>query len=143
MKVKFYELETIEEKKLMYSVVPSRYQGQWLYVRHKERTTWEVPGGHIEAGEHPDDAAKRELFEETGATDYEVKPLCDYTVEVDGSIGYGRIYLGTIRALGPLPDMEIGELMTLEALPDSMTYAGVLPAMFEEVKRRCNPEVPS
>ena len=40
--------------------------------------TWETQGGHIEAGEQPLDAAKRELFEESGAVDFDIQPLCDY-----------------------------------------------------------------
>ena len=25
----------------------ARYDGRWLFVRHKARATWETPGGHI------------------------------------------------------------------------------------------------
>lgn len=38
---------------LKYVVIFSRYQGRWLFSRHRQRTTWETQGGHIEAGEHP------------------------------------------------------------------------------------------
>lgn len=36
-----------------------------LLVRHRV-FGWSCPGGHVEAGEHPADAAARELAEETG-----------------------------------------------------------------------------
>lgn len=39
--------------------------GRVLFVEHPERG-WEIPGGHIEPGEAPDDAMLRELLEETG-----------------------------------------------------------------------------
>ena len=33
---------------------------------HRRLDRWLQPGGHVEAGEHPDDAAVRETVEETG-----------------------------------------------------------------------------
>jgi 8-oxo-dGTP diphosphatase len=36
----------------------TKFNGQWLYVRHKERQTWEIPGGHREENENINDTAK-------------------------------------------------------------------------------------
>lgn len=36
-----------------------------MFVRHPERG-WEIPGGHLNEGETPEEAMIRELFEETG-----------------------------------------------------------------------------
>src|ERR1700757_986962 len=38
-----------------------------LFVRHATRGTWEFPGGVIESGETPEQAAQREAIEEAGA----------------------------------------------------------------------------
>ena len=61
-----------------YVVVLSTMCGQIMLSRHKKRTTWETQGGHVEQDETPLEAAKRELFEESGALRYEIQPLCDY-----------------------------------------------------------------
>ena len=51
-----------------YVVVCSYYKGQWLLSRHEIRDTWETQGGHVESGETPMEAAKRELYEESGVS---------------------------------------------------------------------------
>lgn len=67
------ELGKLQQYKFV--VVLSRFKGKILLSRHKDRTTWETQGGHIEAGETPLEAAKRELYEESGAIEFEIEAL--------------------------------------------------------------------
>jgi 8-oxo-dGTP pyrophosphatase MutT (NUDIX family) len=42
------------------------WEGKVLLHRHRKLGMWLPPGGHIEEGELPDEAAVREVWEETG-----------------------------------------------------------------------------
>lgn len=56
-----------EPQRRAFSVaVYPRFQGKTLVILHKRLGTWLPPGGELNAGETPLEAARRELFEETG-----------------------------------------------------------------------------
>ncbi|HWO75692.1 MAG TPA: nucleoside triphosphatase YtkD [Bacillus sp. (in: firmicutes)] len=57
----------------------TEYNGCWLCTNHKERGI-EFPGGKLEEGENPEDAAKREIFEETGGLVQELNFIGQYKV---------------------------------------------------------------
>ena len=48
MEVKFYD--TVNDELLKFAVIISQSNGKWVFCKHKERDTYEVPGGHREAG---------------------------------------------------------------------------------------------
>ena len=103
MEVKFYKLGEISDEKYKFAVVSAAYKGKWIFVRHKDRQTWEIPGGRREEDEDINVTAARELFEETGAVDYEIKPVCDYSVTIDGVTSYGRLFYAEVIEIGELP----------------------------------------
>lgn len=131
MTVEFLDIN--ERLPLRYSVVVAKYGDKWVFCRHKDRTTYEIPGGHIEEGETPYDAAKRELYEETGITDAEIFPVCVmYVYEANDS---GMLFYAKASKLGQLPDSEMAEVILADDLPTELTYPKTQPYMFERVKK--------
>ena len=134
-KVKFYNPSFLPEARLIYSVIAAKVDKNWLFVRHNKRDTWEIPGGHIEADESADEAAERELMEETGAIEFRLQCVATYAVIKNGNTGYGRLYLADILKLGPVPDTsEIAEVKMMGSLPGNLTYPDIQPILFERIK---------
>lgn len=129
LEVTFHDPAQVPDGKLKYAVIAAQYEGKWVFCRHKERTTWEVPGGHREPGEDILATARRELWEETGALEAEIRPLCVYRVN-----DYGMLCYAKITKLGPLsPDSEIGEICLAGDLPEELTYPAIQPYLFRYV----------
>jgi len=118
-----------------YVVVCSRYDGKWLLSKHKKRDTWETQGGHIEPGETPMDAARRELYEESGVDDAEIYPVCDYYGYDSQSHSNGMVFLAVIHQLGNLPESEMSEVRMFEQMPENLTYPQVTPLLYAEAAK--------
>jgi 8-oxo-dGTP diphosphatase len=115
-------------------VIFVRYQNKWLYCRAKERDTYETAGGRIEKGETPLEAAKRELFEETGAVKFDIKPAFDYTVYREDDFANGQVFLAQVHELDEMPGFEMAEVKLFDAIPDKMRFPQILPVLFENVR---------
>ncbi len=105
-------------------VIFTKYQNKWVLCWHKRRQSFENPGGHVEPGETAMQAARRELYEETGITDCELIPLWDYEQPWDDGIhkNNGRVYLALARSLGELPESEMGKIELFDGVPENFTY---------------------
>lgn len=125
---------SVDESKLTYVVIAARENGLWVFVRHKERLSWEMPAGHIEAGETAVEAAGRELQEETGAIKSSLKHLCDYQVTIEGTTEAGRLYGAEILIRESFLEYEIAEVRLSAGLPSSLTYPEVQSMLFEHAK---------
>jgi 8-oxo-dGTP diphosphatase len=130
--VKFFDPIFEPEAELTYSVISAKFKNKWIFVRHHERSTLEIAGGHIEKGESSDEAARRELMEETGAVKFSIDCVATYSVKIDGLTGYGRLYLANIIEIGPIPDIsEIAEIKLLDHLPEKLTHPDIQPHLFK------------
>lgn len=139
--VKVHFLEQIEDEKIKFAVIAAKYDSRWIFCRHQERTTWEIPGGHREADEKIEDTARRELYEETGATVFTLRPVCVYSVQgktpyqEEAEISYGMLYTAQVYTLDIKPESEIAEVVCSEKLPNEWTYPEIQPALLERIKK--------
>ena len=127
MKVKFFDLNA--DKPLKYAVICARYNGKWVFWKHKNRDTYEIPGGHREDSEDVETTAKRELWEETGAKNFDICPVCIYSFT-----DYGMLYFAEIRSFGELPPLEIEKIKLFDDMPENLTYPAIQPYLFERVQ---------
>ena len=140
MKVKFYN--KVADELLKFAVIISKHDGKWVFCKHKERDTYEVPGGHREDCESILDTAKRELNEETGALDFSLDPVCVYSVtgknrvNETGEETYGMLYFADIFSFDSTLNSEMESVKLFDELPTEWTYPLIQPLLIEEYLRR-------
>lgn len=140
MKVKFYD--KVDDDLLKFAVIISKSNGKWVFCKHRDRDTYEVPGGHREAGELIEDAARRELKEETGALEFSVIPICVYSVTGKNRVNdtgeetYGMLYFADITEFEEELHSEMEKVVLMDELPDEWTYPLIQPLLIAEYDRR-------
>ena len=134
IEVKFYD--EIADEKLKFAVILAKTKGKWVFCKHKERMTYEVPGGRREPGESILHTAMRELYEETGALLFDITPVCVYSVvrnedtaahdtdsKAEADESYGMLYFA-----------EIESILITEEMPTNWTYPLIQPKLLEYAK---------
>lgn len=140
LEVKFYD--NVADELLKFAVIISKTDGKWIFCKHKERNTYEVPGGRREIGETIVDTAKRELVEETGAVEFNIKPICVYSVkgktrvsENDNEESFGMLFVADVFSFEELHS-EIEKILITDTLVENWTYPLIQPKLVAEAKNR-------
>lgn len=140
IEVKFYD--HVDDKLLKFAVIISKTNGKWVFCKHRERDTYEVPGGHREDGEDILTTAKRELREETGAVDFVITPICVYSVKGKTQAAenadeetFGMLFVAEIASFEEFHS-EIEKILITDHLVENWTYPLIQPKLIEEAKNR-------
>ncbi len=142
MKVNFYD--AVDDALLKFAVIISKHQGKWVFCKHKERETYEIPGGHRESDELIMETAKRELHEETGALEFTLIPVCGYSVigktrvNQTGEESFGMLYYADIFTFEDELHSEMESVFFFNELPSDWTYPLIQPLLVDEYLRRVN-----
>ena len=140
IEVKFYDQAA--DELLKFAVIISKTNGKWVFCKHKERNTYEVPGGHREENETILETAKRELKEETGALDFTVTPICVYSVTGKNKVNetgeetYGMLFFAEIKSFENELHSEMEKVLITDTLVENWTYPLIQPKLIEEAKQR-------
>ena len=112
--------DQVEDSLLRFAVIIARSNGQWVFCKHRERDTYEFPGGHREDGETILETAIRELKEETGAIEFRIHPVCVYSVKGKTKINeeyntnetFGKLFIADIESFEEELHSEIEKIIT-------------------------------
>ena len=128
LKVQFYD--QVEDEKLKFAVILARKEGKWIFCKHKE------------TGEEIWETARRELREETGAVEFELKQICVYSVtgktrvnEDPKEENFGMLFLAEVHSFEELHS-EMEKIILTDRLTYPWTYPEIQPKLMEEVGRR-------
>lgn len=105
--------------------------GEWLMGYNSVRKGWELPGGHIEAGEDVFQAAKRECFEEVGAVIENIVPRGYYLLPDGHKTAF---VLADVVSMKSTPlEHEISEVKSFKDFPSDVTFKDGLYSFIAEL----------
>ena len=123
-----FPANTLGEYKFV--VILSHMDGKYLLSRHRARTTWETQGGHIEPGETPLEAAKRELWENPARWNTR-SSRCATTGPGTASAVPRALCSGRrSQSLARCRRARSGKPACLKPFPENLTYPHIAPALF-------------
>lgn len=114
-----------------------KYNDKFVLCYNRKVNLWDCVGGRVEKGETPLTAAKRELYEETGAIDFDIVPVRDYKrFSEDGTFCYNnREYFVCVRKFSDLPQgSEMGKTGFFDVIPENFRYPNERDTKLEHFK---------
>ncbi len=133
--VRFYD--QTDDRNLSFAVIVTVTGGHWVFLRHREQGTLEIPCGHLKTGEEILTAARRILQEETGAAGFTIDPVCVCSVTSpccsSGRENFGMLFHAKVTAFEKNLHSEI---VIRDDLPEAWTYPEIQPLLIREVMKR-------
>ena len=140
LEVNFYE--NMDDNLLKFAVIISKTNSKRVFCKHKERNTYEIPGGHREENETIMETAQRELREETGAVNFNITPICVYSVKGKTKVNknddeetFGMLFRAEIFSFEEI-DSEIEKIVITNELIENWTYPLIQPKLIKEAQKR-------
>lgn len=122
-----------------------KHNGRWLLTKHRDRGL-EFPGGKVEDGESAEQAARREVMEETGGHVSELMYVGQYFVNGKAGNIAKNVYFASVHKLDEKSNyFETEGPVLLEQLPDNllvnpefsfMMKDEVLPLSLEQIQNQ-------
>lgn len=116
--IPWYELNEINNDLIKFVILIAEFNDQLIIIRNKKRGGWEIPGGNREPGESLLFTASRELYEETGATQFELEAFG--ITMLNGN--HGMVFFAGIESMSDLPNYEIDEIKFVDQLPEGLNF---------------------
>ena len=121
MNITFHQEGSVPDAEISFVTIVCKYKNFFVFCRQHQSELLEIPGGKRDGGETLLESAKRELYEETGATDFNLYPIAVFSGDYDIK-RYGKLYFAEIKSLETLPNFEMEEIVLVSEVPKNLRW---------------------